>query len=158
MNKQPESQEADRVRRNTDPEVLNKIDNDLEKTINYYATQSPSNITLRIRQLENEWDMERILETNASTLALTGAFMGLVSSKKWFLLTGTVLGFLLQHALSGWCPPVPIFRKMGVRTRSEIDREKYALKVLRGDFKDVPEHVAPNDGGAVDQVVHATNT
>jgi len=24
---------------------------------------------------------------------------------------------------------------MGVRTRAEIDREKYALKILRGDFQ-----------------------
>jgi len=26
---------------------------------------------------------------------------------------------------------------MGIRTRSEIDREKFALKALRGDFKDL---------------------
>jgi hypothetical protein len=28
-------------------------------------------------------------------------------------------------------------RRLGVRTRKEIDREKYALKVLRGDFERV---------------------
>ena len=43
-------------------------------------------------------------------------------------------GFLLQHALQGWCPPVPVFRRLGVRTTAEIDRERYALKALRGDF------------------------
>jgi hypothetical protein len=42
-----------------------------------------------------------------------------------------------MHAVQGWCPPVPVLRKMGIRTRSEIDREKFALKVLRGDFQDV---------------------
>jgi len=45
-----------------------------------------------------------------------------------------VLPFLFQHAVQGWCPPVPVFRWLGVRTRQEIDEEKYALKVLRGDF------------------------
>jgi hypothetical protein len=45
-----------------------------------------------------------------------------------------VTTFLLQHALQGWCPPVPFFRKRGVRTMREIDTERYALKALRGDF------------------------
>ena len=56
------------------------------------------------------------------------------SDKKWLLLSGVVLGFLFQHAVQGWCPPVPLLRQLGIRTRGEIDREKYALKALRGDF------------------------
>ena len=55
------------------------------------------------------------------------------------LLPALVTGFLFQHAVQGWCPPVPLFRRMGVRTRPEIDREKFALKALRGDFKDVSD-------------------
>ena len=51
------------------------------------------------------------------------------------MLPGIVLPFLFQHAVQGWCPPVPVLRRLGVRTREEIDREKYALKVLRGDFE-----------------------
>ena len=31
-------------------------------------------------------------------------------------------------------PPVPILRRLGVRTAREIDIERYALKALRGDF------------------------
>ena len=49
------------------------------------------------------------------------------------------MSFLAQHSVQGWCPPMPLFRKMGVRTRQEIEREKYALKVLRGDFDQVIE-------------------
>jgi hypothetical protein len=47
-----------------------------------------------------------------------------------------VLTFLFQHAVQGWCPPLPVLRRLGVRTRKEIDRERYALKALRGDFAD----------------------
>jgi hypothetical protein len=50
------------------------------------------------------------------------------------VLTLAVLGFLLQHAVQGWCPPLALLRRLGVRTRREIDAEKYALKALRGDF------------------------
>lgn len=45
------------------------------------------------------------------------------------------MAFLLLHGTKGWCPPLPLFRSYGVRTRSEIEREKYALKYLRGDFE-----------------------
>jgi hypothetical protein len=49
-----------------------------------------------------------------------------------------VASFLLQHAVQGWCPPVSIFRRLGVRTMREMDEERYALKALRGDFAGVP--------------------
>jgi hypothetical protein len=48
--------------------------------------------------------------------------------------------FLLQHAVQGWCPPIIWFRRLGVRTSTEIDHERNALKALRGDFR----HVAPD--------------
>ena len=33
---------------------------------------------------------------------------------------------------------MPMLRRLGVRTRHEIDAEKYALKILRGDFDGIP--------------------
>ncbi|WP_148235446.1 hypothetical protein [Fluviicola taffensis] len=35
--------------------------------------------------------------------------------------------------LQGWCSPIALFRALRIRIRPEIDREKYALKILRGD-------------------------
>jgi hypothetical protein len=132
-----EPNEADRVRANTTPESLRRIDTTIEEKVLYYSTQPRHVISDRIAQLEREWDIERWLETNASSLALIGLILGLTRSRKYLLLSGTVLSFLLMHAVQGWCPPVPVMRALGIRTRSEIDREKFALKVLRGDFQDV---------------------
>lgn len=95
----------------------------------------PGLIRKRIRKLDKEWDIERVLETNMSILALTGLTLSLFASRYWLLLPGAVLLFFLQHAVQGWCPPIPLFRALGVRTRPEIDREKYALKAIRGDFR-----------------------
>ncbi len=44
----------------------------------------------------------------------------------------------------GWCPPVPILRRGGLRTRTEINQEKYALKALRGDFQAL-KNAAPEE-------------
>jgi hypothetical protein len=81
-----------------------------------------------MHQLDKEWDIERVLEVNASSLALTGLVLGLTVNKRWLALPGIILAFLVQHGLQGWCPPVPLLRRLGVRTRHETDREKYALK------------------------------
>jgi hypothetical protein len=56
-------------------------------------------------------------------------------------LTGTVGFFLLQHALQGWCPPLPIIRALGVRTAEEISAEKAVLKRMRGDFSQDTDNV-----------------
>lgn len=127
------NEESDRVRRHTSPEVAEILDIQTRQNIREFGGH-PEEIGRRIGELEREWDVERVLEANASTLALTGAALGTWVNKRWFWLTGGVLGFLFQHAVSGWCPPLPILRKLGVRTQSEIDREKYALKAIRGDF------------------------
>lgn len=129
--------ETDRVRRHTAPDSLRQIDELTRQNVRHFGAQPRGLIDARIAQLERKWDMERILETNASLLALGGAVLGLTVNKKWFLLTGGVLGFLTQHALMGWCPPVPAFRKLDVRTQTELDQERYALKAIRGDFAGV---------------------
>lgn len=43
----------------------------------------------------------------------------------------------MQHAIQGWCPPLPILRKLNIRTSKEIEQEKYALKIIHGDFDDL---------------------
>ena len=129
--------EGDPVRSRTRPDVMERIDSQIEERIRFYATQPKEAISRRIEELEREWDLERCLETNYATFALTGLLLGTIAGKKWFLLTGAALGMLLQHAVQGYSPPVTLLRKMGVRTRGEIDREKYALKILRGDFQSI---------------------
>lgn len=125
---------ADRVRANTKPEINEGIDRALEQRIRFYATQTKETISDRIAELDREWDVERTLEANASSIILGSFVLGAAVSRKWLLLPVVVSGFLLQHAVQGWCPPLPILRRRGVRTRSEIEQERCALKVLRGDF------------------------
>ena len=128
--------ETDRVRAHTSDDVNNRIDQAIRNSIQAYAGLSKAAISRRIEELEREWDIERTLELNASTLALTGLLLGVTVNKRWLIVPGVVLPFLFQHSVQGWCPPLPVLRRMGFRTREEIDSEKYALKALRGDFED----------------------
>jgi hypothetical protein len=124
----------DRVRVSSSDPVNRKIDEEIDARIREYAGKPPGELTRRINELERERDIEQWLEMNASVLAFGGLALGMTVNRKWLMLPAVVLPFLFQHALQGWCPPLPLMRRLGVRTRQEIDIEKFALKALRGDF------------------------
>jgi hypothetical protein len=126
-------QELNRVRANTSPEILAKIEAQIAHNIRFYAAQPPDVIAERIEQLEKEWSLERWLEVNISTIGLSTLLLALTKNRTWGLVTSLGLGFFLLHSLQGFDPPLPWLRRLGVRTRGEIDRELYALKALRGD-------------------------
>lgn len=128
---------ADPVRSATAGHVNEQIDREAERRVLRSAGEPKGVLSRRIEELDGEWDMERWLETNASALAFTGTVLGLFVNRKFLAIPCFVLPFLFYHAVQGWCPPVPLFRRNGVRTRREIDAEKYAVKVLRGDFDQV---------------------
>ncbi len=118
---------ADRVRRSTS-EVRNRIiDRDIARNVRRYRSAGPGAIRRRIDELDREWDIERALEVNASALAMGGLILGMGADRRWFALPFVVMGFLFQHGVQGWCPPLPVLRRLGFRTRGEIDREKYEL-------------------------------
>jgi hypothetical protein len=120
---------AGRVPAHTEDAVNRRISRDTESNIQYF-TAHPQEIEARLAELDREWDIERTLEANAASISVAAVLLGLTASRKWFLLPGIVGAFLLQHALQGWCPPLPFFRRMGVRTQTEIERERYALEAL----------------------------
>jgi hypothetical protein len=103
----------------------------------HFARRGREAIDRRLTALDEEWDIERTLEANAAIVTVVSVALGSFVDRRFFLMPAVIGGFLLQHALQGWCPPLPIFRRLGVRTQSEIDLERYALKALRGDFRDV---------------------
>jgi hypothetical protein len=130
--------ESDRVRRNTNDNVNEKIDQATRLSVRRYTGASRSEIEARLRELDEEWDIERVLEVNASALALTGVIFGATVNRRWWLLSGTVLGFLFLHGVQGWCPPLPVLRRLGVRTCGEIDQERFALMNLLGNPEPPP--------------------
>ncbi|MGD9726780.1 MAG: hypothetical protein AB7G68_11590 [Nitrospiraceae bacterium] len=139
-----------RVQQHTDETVNQAIRRRTEQSIHYYAGEGRALLDDRLVELEYEWDMERVLEANAAGASLIGVGLGRLAGRRWFILPGIVAVFLLQHAVQGWCPPVELFRRLGFRTASEIETERYALKIIRGDFHDVTWEEKPPS----DQVAH----
>lgn len=119
---------TDRVRQNTSQRVNQKIDQQTNDNIRKYSSEGPTMIESRINQLNKEWDIERALELATATNTLLGLTLGLTVNKRWFILTAVTAAFLIQHTIQGWCPPIPILRRFGIRTKEEIDYERDALQ------------------------------
>jgi hypothetical protein len=137
-----------RVEGSTDDAINERNRERLRDNVVLAQASGPAAIDRRIAELEREWDMERALEANAAGVSLLGLGLGAFVDRRWFLLPAFVAAFLMQHALQGWCPPVPVLRRLGVRTQAEINEELAALRILRGDFAPTRDADA-----AVDQVV-----
>jgi len=147
---------VDRVPLHTTQSANNAIRRQTEQNIARLRHAGPSAIQRRLEELDAEWDIERVLEANAATAVLVGTTLGATVDRRFFALPAVVAGFLLQHAVQGWCPPLPVFRRLGFRTSTEIERERYALKALRGDFNDVDDLNKGSSGRVADTVLRAT--
>lgn len=119
-----------RVQLHTSPCVNDQIRRTTEENIRHYGGLGPAAIQQRLEDLDREWDIERCLETMAPTFSLIGLGLGLTVNRKWLLLPVVVQAFFLQHALQGWCPPLAVLRRLGIRTAAEIDHERDALQAL----------------------------
>ena len=118
----------DRVRNHTADKVNQKIDQCTQENIQRFSNESRDVVQNRIKKLNEELDIEQALQFTSALNALVGIGLGLTVNKKWFLLSAISSAFLIQHSLQGWCPPLPVLRRLGVRTRDEINQEIDALK------------------------------
>lgn len=120
------AESATRVASHTSPEVNRSIADATRGRLMRIGDDQQA-IARRLLELNQEWDIERAIETNASTLGLAGTVLGLTVHRGFFVLPFAVSCFLLQHALHGWCPPIPVLRRLGFRTCREIEDERNEL-------------------------------
>jgi hypothetical protein len=131
------SSTRERVPAHTRRSVNEQIRQETERRVRFLS-ENPEEIPRRLKELDEEWDIERAIEANAAALAFAGVALGVTRDRRWLALPALVTAFLFQHAVQGWCPPVPILRRFGFRTVYEIEEERRALQAARGDFENLP--------------------
>jgi hypothetical protein len=122
----------DRIREHSSESANQRIDRETRGAI-AEARHSSSARTARIRELEQEWNIDRALMLNFGIVGAFTAFKAMQQRKRtghiggWSLLFWVQMGFLVNHAVRGWCPPMPLFRRLGFRSSNEIAAEMVAL-------------------------------
>jgi hypothetical protein len=122
----------------TKPEIkaCSKLDT-LEQRLACLADAGPKAIEDRLVELDQEWTAGRVTKAAMGVVIVGG--LVLTAFNPWWLLLPAAGGMLLLSYLFGrtsWLGMM--FHKMGFRTGFEVDQEKMALKVLRGDFRHLP--------------------
>ena len=134
---------TDPVRQATDLRVQDRMDAELITRVGKWVDAPGHLIAARLTELDREWAVERVLELQSSITALLGLALSRTSGRRWLLLTAASAGFLLQHAVQGWCLPLSLHRRLGFRTQREIDLEINILRQLRGDYARLPSASEP---------------
>jgi hypothetical protein len=125
---------TDRARRHTAAEVLRRIDDDTFGALLDNGDGSPAEVRQRLAELDHAWDLDRMIEVEASLVGLMGLALGARIDRRFLGLSVLASGGVFLYATRGFYPLLPLFRRLGIRTSREISRERYALKALRGDF------------------------
>jgi len=117
-----------------------------EANLAFYR-ENPSLIASRLDELDEEWDTRRVLQVATSGLTLGSFWMSMTKSRFWTLLPVALAGGALHHGLTGQSPAEDLVRRLGFRTRDEIEFERRALlKIDIPGSEMQPEMTKPNMG------------
>jgi hypothetical protein len=111
----------------------------LEDQVARLADAGPEAVDERLAQLENEWSVGRAAKVSAAVLALGAAAAELAGRRRISVLLALTAGTCLCPYLHNRQSVVgQLLCRFGFRPGPEIDRERTALRALRGDFRYVP--------------------
>ena len=130
-------QRSDRVRDHSGQASNRRIAARTSARVEHVITRGRDAVIRRLAELDHEWDVDRALMVNFAIAGGAAYATGLYRyaerpwfgrrRKGWLYFFSAQLGFLLLHGTLGWCPPLPVFRRLGVRTKTEIEAERQAL-------------------------------
>ena len=98
---------AERVSSNTADHINERIRLQTEANVARYHELGPAAVARRLEELDQEWDIERYLETMAPTFTLLGLFLGATVSKKWLVLPVVVQTFSCNTPSRAGARPSP---------------------------------------------------
>ena len=124
-----------------DPRAMNRVmDRRVEAAIGAqlrYCAGNRRRIEQRLRELDEEWDLESVLEAQASLVASLGTVVGAVVNRRLPSVSISWSAALVRLAASR-LPLAGLLRRTGLRTSREIEIERLALRLLRGDLLSHP--------------------
>jgi hypothetical protein len=158
--------QVDRVRDHSPQHINRRIAKDIDIRVQHCIREGREAILERLGEIDREWDVDRVLMANfaiAGGLTYVAGLHRFVERPRWggrrtglLYVLGAQLGFLLLHATVGWCPPLVVWRRAGVRTKSEIELERgLLLAALEPPLPtaDTPKHAPESASPKSSQIV-----
>ena len=118
----------DKVRKLSLKSFNKSIDEDTDSIIQLVVAEGPISISERLNELDREWDIDKAVMLFQSGLIIVQLARAMSRPSKNKLLGPLIqTPLLVLHATLGWSPVTMMFRKLGFRTRFEIQAEREVL-------------------------------
>lgn len=121
-----------RVARSTAASISQQVESDIRQSVLRHVS-CPERIDERLQGLPQEWDAARG-RGQRRHVRTQRRNPGRGVDGRWPAVPAVVTSFLLQRAVQGCCPPLPILRHLHFRAAREIETERTALKAPQGDL------------------------
>lgn len=125
---------------------------ELESRLTGLASGGPEAIATRLDELEREWSAGRVAKSFLAVCILLGTILTTTVNWWWIVLPVVSGLFLLQYLFTHTSLLVNAVNGLGFRTRAEIEREKFALRTLRGDFRTLPTILEIEDAADISRL------
>lgn len=102
------------------------------------AAEGHAAIDARIEQLAGEWTAGRMVKATLGVVILAGFALAALLDPYWLILPAVAGVMLLQYVFWRGSVLAKLFCQLGYRGSTEIDEERFALRTLRGDFRNLP--------------------
>ena len=99
----------DRVRRRGSKKIAARIDVALEG------------------RLDREWDIDRAILVPFAFMGVAALLLARRGKRLYRVPLGAQVAAMIAYATVGWCPPAAILRRLGFRTRQEIEAERLGM-------------------------------
>ncbi len=132
--------------------ATSKGDAALECRLKSVIDGGPAAIGERLHELEREWTAGRAAKATAGVLIIGGLALSLTLSLMWLVLPIVGGAVMMQYLFARTSLMGEMFHAFGLRSGVEIEREKMALRVLRGDFALLPTVHTIEDRDAVNRM------
>jgi len=124
---------ADKIRARSPCRLNEQIDHCIATRIEDLATRSDADRQAHLDRLDRAWSVDQAALVGLALVSMASTLAAWVRPR-WLGLAAISTASLLQAATGGGGAVIAVLRRAGLRTRSEIECERYALKALRGDF------------------------
>jgi hypothetical protein len=121
----------DRVRAHASKKMTARLDQ-MKKDKLDRAAQDSTFAAQRLAELDKEWDIDRAVLIVFAGMGGVALALGLRKNWRWRFPLTAQIGSLLLHSTVGWCPQAAVLRRLGFRTRQEIESERDALLSMTG--------------------------
>jgi len=116
----------DRVRKRGSKRIAARLDAALEQRLER-AAGDPKWARKRLRRLDREWDIDRAILLPFAFVGVAALVLARRGKRFYRVPLGAQIGGMLAYATFGWAPPAAILRRLGFRTRQEIEAERLGM-------------------------------